>query len=188
MTKAIFLDRDGVINRERANYVKTWDEFEFLPGTLPALQRLATLDIPILVISNQSSIGRGLVSRDTVNTIHQQIRVIIEAAGGRIDDFFVCPHHPDANCQCRKPKPGLLLQAAVLFSLDLAECIFIGDAVTDFQAAQAAGCQAILVESGRQGTQLRNLLSISPNACIVPDLAAAVEMILSLEQGNYVRN
>jgi len=185
MIKAFFLDRDGVINRERADYVKTWGEFEFLPGVLLALQRLATLNIPILVISNQSAIGRGLISQDTSNAIHQQARTVIEAAGGRIDDFFVCPHHPEADCHCRKPKPGLLLQAAVQFDLDLAECIFIGDAITDFQAAQTAGCQAILVESGRQGSQLRKLLSTNLNACIVPDLAAAVEMILSQEQKNY---
>lgn len=183
---AFFLDRDGVINRERADYVKTWDEFEFLPNVLPALQRLATLSIPIFVISNQSAIGRGLVSRETVDMIHQQARLRIEAAGGRIDGFFVCPHHPDENCHCRKPKPGLLLAAAAQCNLNLATCRLIGDAVTDLQAAQAAGCQSILVESGRQGGQLRNLLSTNPTVSIAPDLASAVEMILSLGPRNHV--
>ncbi len=181
-----FLDRDGVINCERADYVKAWDEFMFLPGVLPALQRLATLNLPIIVISNQSAIGRGLVTRTTVDAIHQQAQVSIQAAGGRIDGFFVCPHHPDANCTCRKPKPGLLAQAAATFKLRLAECTFIGDAITDFQSAQAAGCHSILVKSGRQGAQLHKLLAANAAPPIVPDLTAAVELILSVEQKNYV--
>jgi len=171
------LDRDGVINRERADYVKQWSEFEFLPGALPALQRLATLNLPILVISNQSVIGRGLVSRETIHLIHRQAQDVIEKHGGRIDGFFVCPHHPDEKCACRKPKPGLLVEAANRFELKLADCIFIGDAITDFQAAQAAGCQSILVESGRQGPQLHKLLGSMTPPPIVPDLAAAVAII-----------
>ncbi|HMN31307.1 MAG TPA: HAD-IIIA family hydrolase, partial [Caldilineaceae bacterium] len=92
--QAIFLDRDGVINRERSDYVKAWSEFEFLPGVLTALSQLAQLGVPILVISNQSAIGRGLASPAIVDEIHQRARAIIEGAGGRIDAFFVCPHHP----------------------------------------------------------------------------------------------
>ena len=184
--QGIFLDRDGVINCERADYVKTWREFTFLPGVLPALRRLATLHVPILVISNQSAIGRGLVARETIDAIHQQAQANIIAAGGRVDDFFICPHHPDQRCACRKPQPGLLEQAAAKFKLQLAECLFVGDAISDFQAAQAAGCQSILVKSGRQGAQLQQLMTVHNPAPIVADLAAAVEMILSLEQRNYV--
>ncbi|MCX6044210.1 MAG: HAD family hydrolase [Chloroflexi bacterium] len=184
--QGFFLDRDGVINCERADYVKTWDEFTFLPNVLPALRRLATLNLPIVVISNQSAIGRGLVARATVDAIHQQAQAIIAEAGGRVDDFFVCPHHPALHCACRKPQPGLLEQAAARFKLDLPECLFIGDAITDFQAAKAAGCQSILVKSGRQGAQLQQLMTTDNPAPIVADLAAAVELILSLEQRNYV--
>ncbi|MFN8487888.1 MAG: HAD family hydrolase [Caldilineaceae bacterium] len=186
MFQAFFLDRDGVINRERADYVKSWAEFEFLPGVLPALQRLALLNAPILVISNQSAIGRGLVTSETVNAIHQAAQAKIEAAGGRIDGFFVCPHRPDEACACRKPKPDLLFQAAKLFNLDLGQCVFIGDTLTDFQAAEAAGCQSILVESGRQGPQLRKLCIDKPAARITLNLAAAVDLILSIEQRNHV--
>lgn len=184
--QAFFLDRDGVINRERADYVKSWEEFEFLPGVLAALQRLATVNVPIFVITNQSAIGRGFVTRETVNAIHQAAQARIKAAGGRIDGFFVCPHRPDENCDCRKPKPGLLFQAAKAFGLDLGQCIFIGDALTDFQAAEVAGCQSILVESGRQGAQLRSLLAANTAVQIVQDLAAAVDLILSIEQNNHV--
>lgn len=171
------LDRDGVINHERADYVKQWSEFEFLPSALPALQRLATLGVPILVITNQSVIGRGLVSGATIQRIHRQAQDVIEKHGGRIDGFFVCPHHPDEKCACRKPKPGLLVQAASRFELELANCLFIGDSITDFQAAQAAGCQSILVASGRQGSQLHKLLGSMTPPPIVPDLAAAVAII-----------
>ncbi|CAN5742352.1 D-glycero-beta-D-manno-heptose 1,7-bisphosphate 7-phosphatase [soil metagenome] len=184
--QGFFLDRDGVINRERADYVKTWDEFTFLPGVLPALRRLATLNLPIMVISNQSAIGRGLVQRETVDAIHQQAQTIIEASGGRVDGFFICPHHPDRHCACRKPQPGLLEEAAARFKLQLADCLFVGDAITDFQAAKAAGCQSILVKSGRQGAQLQQLMRANSPTPIVPDLAAAVEMIFSLEQKFYV--
>jgi len=175
--QAILLDRDGVINRERADYVKQWTEFEFLPGVLDALRSLAALATPILVISNQSAIGRGLVSQTTVNEIHHYACQMIEHAGGRIDGFFICPHHPDEACACRKPEPGLLFQAAKAFDLCLAECVFVGDSITDYQAARAAGCQAILVESGRQGAQLHELLGAPADVKIVKDLAAAVRLI-----------
>ncbi|MEZ4867743.1 MAG: HAD-IIIA family hydrolase [Caldilineaceae bacterium] len=177
--QAILLDRDGVINHERAGYVKSWQEFEFLPGALSALQRLATLNVPILVITNQSAIGRGIVPLERVTAIHEQLHKAVTDTGGRIDAFFVCPHHPADGCFCRKPKPGLLLQAAQQFGFMLEQAIFIGDAITDFEAANAAGCQAILVQSGRQGMSLEQLLVGVPlPPLIVADLAAAVDFLL----------
>lgn len=176
--QAILLDRDGVINCERADYVKCWEEFVFLPGSLAALTRLATLPAPILVLSNQSAIGRGLVSRDVIDEIHRRAGEIITAAGGRVDAFFVCPHHPQEQCECRKPRPGLLWQAAKAYSLALDQCVFIGDAITDFQAAQCAGCRSILVETGRQGPLLRQTLVGANGVTIVADLAAAATLIL----------
>ena len=177
--QAILLDRDGVINRERADYVKTWQELELLPGVLPALQRVAILTIPIVVITNQSVIGRGIVHPATVTAIHAQLREIVINAGGRIDAFFVCPHHPADGCNCRKPKPGLLLQAAQQFEFALDEAVFVGDAITDFEAARAAGCQSILVRSGRQGESLNQLLAdrTSPPP-VVADLPTAVDLLL----------
>jgi D-glycero-D-manno-heptose 1,7-bisphosphate phosphatase len=177
---AILLDRDGVINDERADYVKHWQEFQFLPGVLSALRQLATLAIPILVITNQSAIGRGIVAEAMVNTIHHQLRDAVVNAGGRIDAFFVCPHHPMVGCQCRKPQPGLLFQAARQFDFALKDAVFIGDAITDFAAARAAGCQSILVKSGRQGARLEQFFlgDIAPPP-IVADLPTAVDLILA---------
>ena len=182
--RGILLDRDGVLNRERADYVKCWAEFEWLPGVLPALRELAECGLPIIVITNQSVIGRGITTQATIEAIHQRAKGEIEAAGGRIDDFFLCPHHPDAHCDCRKPKPGLLHQAAAKYQLALADSFFIGDAITDYQAAQTAGCQSILVESGRQGRTLRRQVqwqatqTASSTPPVVANLAAAVALIL----------
>ncbi len=184
--QAILLDRDGTINRERADYVKSWAEVEWLPGALEALAALAPLDIPILVVSNQSSVGRGILEIDTLAATHDRMCTTVVAAGGRIDAFLVCPHRPDEECTCRKPKPGLLLQAAQRFDLDLGRCLFIGDSVTDLQAAQAAGCPCILVRTGRQGERLPELVAALPvgesnpgsdAVLIVDDLAAAVAQI-----------
>jgi D-glycero-D-manno-heptose 1,7-bisphosphate phosphatase len=101
------------------------------------------------------------------------------AHGGRIDGYYVCPHHPDAGCNCRKPKPGLLLQAAEEHGLDLRKCVFVGDSLTDQQAALAANCQSILVESGRQGKRISMLSRTDSDMHSVADLSAAVDMILA---------
>jgi D-glycero-D-manno-heptose 1,7-bisphosphate phosphatase len=172
---AILLDRDGVINRERADYVKSWDEFEFLPGALAALQRLAQLKWPILVITNQSAIGRNLVTVDDVDEIHRQLSAAVADAGGRIDAFYICPHHPAAGCACRKPQPGLLIQAATAFHLKLARCIFIGDSYTDYQAANAAGCHCMLVNSGRQ--DLHAHLGGNSEIPVLRDLLAVTQVL-----------
>lgn len=183
---AIFLDRDGVINRERADYVKNWEEFEFLPGAQLALRRLAQHSWPIVVITNQSVIGRKLVQASEVAAIHDRLALEAKRCGGRLDGFFVCDHHPDECCDCRKPKPGLLYQAARAFRLNLAKCVFIGDSMTDYGAAQAAGCQALLVNSGRR--ELARQPSWTPAIPTLPDLLTAVEVVLSTcpRQGEVV--
>ncbi len=181
----IFLDRDGVINRERADYVKDWNEFEFLPGVLEALRDLATVDVPILVITNQSCIGRGLVTAETVAEIHRQMISEIARAGGRINGVFVCPHHPNAGCDCRKPRTALLRQAALRFNLQLEHCYFIGDTRSDFEAARAAGCRPMLVQTGLQGAILPTVMGIQSRSIIVPELADAVKTIL--ESGSRIK-
>lgn len=178
--QAILLDRDGVINRQAGQtkrYVTTWEEFEFLPGVLPALRTLATLQRPIIILTNQSPLGRGIMSVEQLIAIHQRMKTEIVAAGGRIDSIFFCPHHPNDGCTCRKPRPGLLHQAAEHFNLNLQHCCFVGDSWTDFQAAKAAGSHAIMVRSGQQGSQLPTLLRDEPNVPLVADLAAAVPII-----------
>lgn len=179
--QAIFLDRDGTINRERADYVKSWDEYEWLPGALAALAALAQLNVPILIVTNQSVIGRGILSADDLAAIHARVRAEAAAAGARIDQFLVCPHAPTDACSCRKPKPGLLLQAAVEYKLDLARCVFIGDSVTDLLASAAVGCPCVLVRSGRQGSVLDSMLAeLAPKLAattVVDDLGAAVSQL-----------
>ena len=179
MSPGIFLDRDGVINRERSDYVKSWHEFVFLPGALQALRKLATLQWPIIIITNQSAIGRELMTDETVADIHHRMLAAISKAGGRIDGIFVCPHHPRDGCNCRKPLPGLLHHAARSHKIHLPTSYFVGDAVTDLLAAQAAGCRSILVQSGRQGPELHTLTKNHKHMQLLPALPDAVSLILN---------
>lgn len=145
---AVFLDRDGVINRDRPDYVKSREEFEFLPGVLKALRLLAARSHPVIIVSNQSCIGRGLVSREKVEEIHAFMRETVRRRGGRIDAVYYCPHRPDENCPCRKPRPGLILKAAADFSLNLSGSRLIGDDLKDLDCAVAAGVRPVLVRTG----------------------------------------
>ena len=117
--KFIFLDRDGVINRDSSEYIKTWEEFEFLPGSLGALQRLTAEGYRIIVITNQSIIGRGWVSLETLEEIFTRMKAEIANNGGRIHDIFFCPHTPGEGCSCRKPEPGLIARAAQTHNIDI---------------------------------------------------------------------
>jgi D-glycero-D-manno-heptose 1,7-bisphosphate phosphatase len=175
---AIFLDRDGVIVENRADYVKSIAEVQFLPGALSALAQAARLDGPIVVVTNQSAVGQGLLTQPDLAAITAHIQQAIRAAGGRVDGWYVCPHRPEADCTCRKPKPGLLLAAAADWHIDLPASVMIGDAVSDVLAGQAAGAQAILVRTGRGHGQTAELgqadLSHVP---VVNDLAAALRRV-----------
>jgi D-glycero-D-manno-heptose 1,7-bisphosphate phosphatase len=153
MRPTIFLDRDGVIIENRPNYVRDWAEVEFIPGVLDALAALAGSEFAIVIVTNQAGIGKGLIARAVADSINQKIRDAIVQAGGRVDGIYVCPHTDADQCACRKPKPGLLLQAARELSLDLARSWMVGDALTDLQAGQAAGVQTVLVLSGRGSEQ-----------------------------------
>jgi len=142
---AVFLDRDGVLVRNRPDYVKGWGEVEIVPGAFAALARLRSAGAHILVATNQSAVGRGIVPRETVDEIHERLARIAEAHGAVIDGFLVCPHRPDEGCACRKPKAGLLLQAQRDRGLDLSTAYMVGDQASDALAALAAGCTPILV-------------------------------------------
>ena len=154
---AIFLDRDGVINQNRPDHVKSWSEFVFEANVLPAMARLASLHLPIVVITNQACIGRGLVEREVVEDIHRRMVAAVIKAGGHIDHVLYCPHRPSEDCACRKPKPGMLLEAAHRLNLDLSRSFLVGDAITDLQAGRAVGCKTILVQSGRGAQQWATL-------------------------------
>ncbi len=183
MRGAVFLERDGVINENRADYVKSWDDFAFLPGALPALRRLAASSFAIVVVSNQSAINRGLVSWSEVNEINGLMVREIETAGGRIDGIYICPHRPDEGCDCRKPKPGLLYQAADELDIALASSYLVGDALADIEAALAVRCIPFLVLTGRGQEEL--LIARGSRVTsffLASDLAGAVDWILSISE------
>jgi D-glycero-D-manno-heptose 1,7-bisphosphate phosphatase len=175
---AIFLDRDGVLNENRADHVKSWSEFRLIPGAIDALIALARLDLPIFVITNQAAINRNEVPQAVIDEIHERFATIARRAGARIDGIFFCPHTPDESCSCRKPRPGLLLQAAALHDIDLRRSIVIGDAHSDIVAGRRAGCRTILVLTGRGRESIQRLYDqpiIVPDA-IVSDIGAAVSV------------
>jgi D-glycero-D-manno-heptose 1,7-bisphosphate phosphatase len=150
MHPAIFLDRDGVIIENRADYVRSWSDVVFIPHALDALARASRSPYQFVIITNQSAVGRGILSYSLALEINQQVVAEVFQSGGRIDGSYICPHSPLDGCECRKPKPGLLLQAAKELSLDLANSIMIGDALTDIKAGQSAGVyKTILLRTGR---------------------------------------
>ena len=182
MRQAVFIDRDGVICRNRNDHVKSWEEFVFLPSALDALARLARLDLYIIVITNQAIINRHIVPVEIVEDTHTRMVRAIKAAGGRIDRVMVCPHRPDESCTCRKPQPGMLLMAAAEFGVDLSQSYLIGDAGTDMQAGRAVRCSRYLVLTGRGRRQLiRGWLHGERGFTVVPNLGSAANLILRRE-------
>jgi D-glycero-D-manno-heptose 1,7-bisphosphate phosphatase len=180
MQPAIFIDRDGVIIENRANYVRSWADVEILPEAVEALRLASSSKFKIVIVTNQSGIGKGLIPPGTARRINRRLLKIITDGGGRIDGIYVCPHTPDDHCACRKPKPGLLLTAAKDLAIDLSQSIMIGDALTDIQAGQQAGVAAsILVLTGRGAEQSRLPAASSlPEFQIYPSLFSAITCLL----------
>ena len=146
--KIIFLDRDGVINRERPDYVKSWSEFEFLPRSLEALRLVALYGCRVIVITNQSVINRRIVTEVELRNIHEKMTAAVAAHGGNIEAVYYCPHVPEDGCDCRKPRPGMVEQAASRFGFDPIESFVVGDAACDMQLGRAVGATTILVRTG----------------------------------------
>lgn len=144
---AVILDRDGVLNRKppRAQYVQSWDQWEWLPGSLEALRLLREAHYRVIIVSNQAGVGRGVMTEADLQDIHARMKGEVEKAGGRIDAIYYCPHDWDESCECRKPKPGMLFQAQKDHHLDLSRIYFVGDDERDLMAAEAAECRAALV-------------------------------------------
>jgi D-glycero-D-manno-heptose 1,7-bisphosphate phosphatase len=180
--RAIFLDRDGVICRNRPGHVKSWDEFVFLSRAREGLARLATLDMPIVVVTNQAAINRGMISSATLEEINQRMVAEIQASGGRIDRVYYCPHRPDEGCRCRKPQAGMLYQAAADLGIELQGSYIVGDAWSDVQAGLAVGCRPFLVLTGRGLRQAPLALHEAAGRFrLALDLAEAVTAILQAE-------
>ena len=146
---AIFLDRDGVLNKERKDYVKNVNELDIISGIEIPLKLLKEKGYLLIVITNQSAINRGYTTHESVKKIHSKLNTYLEKFNVSIDKFYYCPHRPNENCYCRKPKPGLLLQAAKDFDIDLKNSWMIGDSLTDTEAAASVGCRTILIKKNQ---------------------------------------
>ena len=146
---AIFLDRDGVICENRPDHVKSWSEFVFIPGSVEALASLTRAKRRLFIVTNQAAVGRTLMTRRTLDDIHERMLGVLEGSGARIEAILVCPHHPDDRCECRKPKAGLLLEAGLKHGVDIESSFIVGDSRTDVQAGITAGCRTVLVRTGR---------------------------------------
>jgi len=167
--KLILLDRDGVINQDSKHYIKSPDEWQAIPGSLEAIAQLNQQNFQVALATNQAGVGRGLFTLETLQAIHHKMQQQLADIGGHLDAIYFCPHHPDEQCRCRKPQPGMLLQAMADFAVTPKETLFLGDSLKDIQAAQAAGCHPALVLTGNgQATQQHPALE---NAAIYKDLS-----------------
>lgn len=179
---SVLVDRDGVLVRNRDDYVKTIRDMEILPGALEALAVLSKQHHRVFVVTNQSAIGRGLTTLAKVDRIHSRLAREVRRFGGEIEAFLVCPHTPEDGCECRKPAPGLLFQARDRYGVDLDSAVMIGDWETDAQAARAAGCTSILLMDGRAGDKSAHSADHT-----VKDMSEAVELIVSRNGSLHMR-
>jgi D-glycero-D-manno-heptose 1,7-bisphosphate phosphatase len=175
--KLVILDRDGVINFDSDQYVKSADEWRPIPGSLEAIARLNQAGYKIVVATNQSGVGRGLFVMDSLNAIHEKMHKALAGVGGRLDAIFFCPHTNHDNCECRKPKAGMFREIASRFNVDLTGVPAVGDSLRDLQAAIAVGASPILVRTGK-GLKTAADPELPPGTPVVADLAAAVSLIL----------
>ena len=181
LNKTIFLDRDGVINVDSPLYIKSWDEFMFIPGSLEALRILNEKKFDVILITNQSIINRGMVPQNVLKHIFLMMNSEIESSGGKITDIFYCPHTPEEGCTCRKPLPGLIQKARKKYEIDISESVMVGDSAKDILCARNAGCgTAILAKTGNGRQAAETLLqeNIYPDH-IADDLLSAVKWILT---------
>lgn len=179
--RVIILDRDGVINYNSREHVKSPEEWEALPGSIDAIARLCRAGYRVAVVTNQSGVARGLFSINTLNRIHRKMLDQLQPAGGAVSAIFFCPHMAADNCNCRKPKPGMFLELAGRLKCDLRKTYALGDSLRDLQAAHTARAKPVLVESG-DGMQTKSEIANEPHLRTVPvykDLAAFTDELLA---------
>lgn len=188
--KVVFLDRDGVINVDSPDYIKSWSEFQFISGSLEALRRLNESGFTTIVITNQSAVNRGMIPEPVLHGMHDNMRRAVEKQGGCIADIFYCPHRPDEGCLCRKPKPGLIQQAQQQHRIDPSTAWMVGDSVKDIGCARNAGCgHAILVRTGNGRSSERMLLEKqTPPDHVAENLREAVDFIVTQHQSGLTGN
>jgi D-glycero-D-manno-heptose 1,7-bisphosphate phosphatase len=175
--KLVILDRDGVVNEDSVDFIKSPDEWRPIPGSLEAIASLNHAGFQVVLATNQSGIGRGLFEVSTLNAIHDRMHRSLAQIGGRIDAIFFCPHAQDANCECRKPKAGLLREIARRFNVELKGVPIIGDSLRDLQAASTVGALPILVLTGK-GQRTRDAGDLPPDTQVYSDLAAAARALV----------
>lgn len=177
--KLIILDRDGVINEDSDDYIKSSDEWIPVPGSLDAVARLNHAGYSVAIASNQSGIARGYFSLETLAAMSVKMNDLLSPLGGRIDAMFFCPHGPKDGCDCRKPRPGMLTEIGNRYQTRLADVLFIGDNINDIKAAQAAGAKPVLVMTGK-GKQTASIIAEDKikNIPVYDDLADAANSIL----------
>lgn len=180
--KLIIYDRDGTLNEDRDDYVTSAEEWQPIPGALEAVARLTQAGWHAVVATNQSGLGRGLFDMAALNAMHLKLNQQLALAGGRLDAIFFCPHVPSDECDCRKPLPGLMQQIGERYAIDLKNVPAVGDSLRDMQAAQAAGCEAHLVLTGKAGAmdeaERAALLAQVPGTVVHKDLSAFADAIL----------
>jgi D-glycero-D-manno-heptose 1,7-bisphosphate phosphatase len=180
--KLVILGRDGILNEYREDHVKAPEEWAPLKGALDAVARLNHAGWHVVVATNQSGIGRGMIDMASINAVHQHMNQRLAAHGGRIDAVFFCPHTPDDHCECRKPLPGMMIDIGHRYGLDLSTVPMVCDTVRDLIAARAARCEAHLVLTGRAALlddeQLSQVLELAPGSRVHVDLGAFAEFLL----------
>lgn len=176
--RLVVLDRDGVINRESPDFIRSPAEWLPLPGSIRAIADLTRAGFTVVVATNQSGVGRGLFNTETLAGIHARMTSAVEAGGGRLAGIFVCPHRPDDACDCRKPRAGLMRQIEAHFGVSLHNAPAIGDSYRDLEAAWAVGARAILVRTGNGATTERQLVA-GAAVEVLPDLAAAAALLVA---------
>lgn len=175
--KLIILDRDGVINQDSDDYIKSPDEFIPIPGSLEAITRLNHAGYLVLIATNQSGIARGYFTMDTLNQMHEKLKRQLNAFGGRIDGIFFCPHRPEDHCNCRKPRPGLYQEIAQRLDTELNDVPAVGDSLRDIQAAQEVGASPVLVRTGKGERTLAEGKGLE-GIPVFDDLASYVDHLL----------
>jgi D-glycero-D-manno-heptose 1,7-bisphosphate phosphatase len=181
--KLVILGRDGILNAYRDDHVKAPAEWQTMPGAFEALARLHQAGWHLVVATNQAGIGRGMIDMASINAVHAHMNSLAQTEGARFDAVFFCPHTPEEACDCRKPKPGLLLDIGRRFGVDLSTVPVVGDTVRDLQAAQAAGCQPHLIRCGRSAAltpeQLAQICEQIPGTRVHASLQAFAEHLLA---------
>lgn len=178
--KLVLLDRDGVINEESDGYVRSSEDWIPIEGSVGAIARLTQADYRIVVVTNQSGIARGLLTVEDLQAIHQKMYETVAARGGKIDAVFICPHKPDDDCSCRKPRPGLLKSIMDRLDTDLVGVPLVGDSLRDVQSAMVVGATPVLVRTGHGAQTLEQDLRLD-NVQVFDDLAGFVDDLLGVE-------